>query len=93
MVIRLSRGTSPPALRAEVALWLEASAGTLIPAILALPGCLSYYAGADEASCSMVNISVWDTAEHAEAMSTLGPMLDLGQAFTRLGVQSERPPP
>ena len=91
MYVRLSRGTYPPSLHTDVSARLSASADSLIPALRLLPGCVSYYAGADEFSCSMVNISVWDTLEHAEAMSSLPPMPALGQEFTRMGVEFERP--
>jgi quinol monooxygenase YgiN len=91
MYIRLSRGTYPPSLHAQVDARLRASVDLLIPAIRLLPGCLSYYAGSDESSCSMVNISVWDTLDHAEAMSSLAPMVALGREFVQMGVEFERP--
>jgi quinol monooxygenase YgiN len=63
----------------------------LIPAIKALPGCLSYYAATDETSSTMVNVSIWDTLEHAQAMATLGEMSALAKEFVALGAEFERP--
>ena len=91
MIVRISRGTYPPEQHAEVTARLDASARALVPAIQQLPGCISYYAGLEQASSTMVNVSVWDTLEHANAMSTLAPMLALAQQFIELGVEFERP--
>jgi quinol monooxygenase YgiN len=63
----------------------------LIPAIRRLPGCVSYYAATDEGSSTMVNVSVWDTLEHAQAMATLPEMGELAKEFIALGVEFERP--
>ena len=91
MIVRISRGSYPAERHAEVTARLEASAKTLVPAIRQLQGCISYYAGSDESSLTMINVSVWTTLEHANAMSTLAPMLDLAQEFIDLGVKFERP--
>ncbi|WP_206175271.1 hypothetical protein [Variovorax sp. RKNM96] len=64
---------------------------SLVPAIEALHGCLHFWAGADPASNTMVNISVWATLEDARQMETLAPMLALASEFASLGVQFERP--
>ena len=39
----------------------------------------------------MVNVSVWDTLEHAQAMSSLAEMSALAQEYMALGVEFERP--
>jgi quinol monooxygenase YgiN len=91
MVVRISRGSYPPALHADITARLAESARALVPAITALEGCVSYYAGTDEGSSTMVNVSVWDTLAHAQAMAALAPMLALAQEFIALGVQFERP--
>jgi quinol monooxygenase YgiN len=64
---------------------------TLIPAIQRLPGCLSYFAATDETSSTMVNVSVWDTEEHAQAMASLPEMGALAKQFIALGAEFERP--
>jgi quinol monooxygenase YgiN len=91
MIVRLSRGRYHPSLHPEIVLRLRDSAAVLLPAIRGLPGCLSYYAASDEASGTLVNVSVWDTLAHAQAMATLAPMLALATDFAALGVEFERP--
>lgn len=91
MYVRISKGSYRPELHAEVTARLAASAKTLVPAISAMAGCLSYYAGAEQASCTMVNVSVWDTLEHAQAMGSLPEMATLAKEFVALGVEFERP--
>jgi quinol monooxygenase YgiN len=91
MVIRISKGRYAAELHSEVSARLNAAAVLLIPAIRKLPGCISYHAGADAATCTMVNVSVWDTLEHAQAMSSLREMAELAREFAALGVEFERP--
>lgn len=91
MFVRISKGTYKPELHAEVTARLDASSRSLVPAINALPGCLSYYVGSEEASGTMVNVSVWDTLEHAQAMGSLNEMAALAKDFIALGVEFERP--
>jgi len=90
-VVRISKGRYPPERHAAVTARLDASAKTLVPAIRRLPGCISYYVGSEVVSSTMVNVSVWDTLDHANAMSTLAPMVALAQEFMALGVEFERP--
>jgi quinol monooxygenase YgiN len=91
MFVRISKGRYKPELHAEVTARLDASSKSLVPAIRAMPGCLSYYVGSDEASGTMVNVSAWDTLEHAQAMSSLPQMAALAKEFMALGVEFERP--
>ena len=91
MHVRISKGSYPPQLHNKVSARLNASSETLIPAIRRLSGCMSYYVGSDAASNTMVNVSVWDTLEHAQAMSSLAEMTALGEEFARMGVTFERP--
>ena len=69
---------------------LEAEAD-LRPGIEAMPGLLTFYAGADEATLSLINTSVWDTLEHARQLDTFQPMLDAGKRFVAAGATFERP--
>jgi quinol monooxygenase YgiN len=91
MYVRISKGRYAADRHAEITARLEASAATLVPAIRHMPGCLHYYAGSDAATCSMVNVSVWDTLEHAQAMAGLPEMQALAGEFIALGVEFERP--
>jgi hypothetical protein len=56
-----------------------------------MPGCLNYYAGSDVDSSTMINVSIWDTLEHAQAMGSLPEMAALAKEFIELGVMFERP--
>ncbi len=69
---------------------LDAEAA-LRPGIEAMPGLLLFYAGADEATSSLINTSVWDTLEHARQLDTFQPMLDAGKRFVAEGATFERP--
>ncbi len=64
---------------------------TLRPGIEAMPGLLAFYAGADEATLSLTNISLWDTLAHARQLDTYQPMLDAGKQFVAEGAKFERP--
>lgn len=63
----------------------------LRPGIAAMPGLLALYTGADEATLSLSQTSVWDTLEHAKQLDTFQPMLDLGKQFVAEGAMFERP--
>ncbi len=69
---------------------LDAEAA-LRPGIEAMSGLLAFYAGADEATLSLINTSVWDTLEHAKQLDTFQPMLDAGRRFVAEGATFERP--
>ena len=70
---------------------MTAAGKTLIPAIQRLPGCVSYFAATDEMSSTMVNVSVWETLEQAQAMTALPEMGALAKEFMALGAEFERP--
>jgi hypothetical protein len=63
----------------------------LVPAIKRLPGCQGYFAATDAASATMVNISLWDSLEHAQAMGSLPEMAELAREFITMGAEFERP--
>lgn len=91
MIVRISKGRYRPDLHAEVTSRMNAASDSLVPAIRALPGCVSYYVATEEATCTIVNVSVWDSLEHAQAMATLPEMGQLAKEFIALGVEFERP--
>jgi hypothetical protein len=72
------------------AMMIEAEA-VLRPGIEAMPGLLAFYTGADEASLSMMQTSVWDTLEHAKQLDSFQPMLDAGRRFVAEGATFARP--
>jgi len=73
-VVRVSRGKFDPDRFAEVQQMAVATSLYLIPAIQRLPGLISYFAGASPDG-SMVNVSVWDSNEHAAQMDALKEMM------------------
>jgi hypothetical protein len=87
MIVRISRGRFDPANVDLVAAKLTSAQSQLLPALERLAGLLHYYAGIERTSATIVNVSVWDSLEHAQQMSTLAPMLALREQFEALGVQ------
>lgn len=67
------------------------SEADLRPGIEAMPGLLALYSGADEATLSLAQTSVWDTLEHAKQLDHFQPMLDAGKRFVAEGATFERP--
>jgi hypothetical protein len=59
--------------------------------IEAMPGLISFHAGADEATSSLMNVSIWTTLDNARQLDTFQPMLDSGKAFVQKGATFERP--
>jgi hypothetical protein len=72
-VVRVSRGTFDPSRFAEVDAVNTKVAEYLIPAIKPLPGLIHFYVGVSPDG-SMVNVSVWDSNEHAAQMDGLKEM-------------------
>ena len=63
----------------------------LRPGIEAMPGLISFYVGADEATSSLSQVSIWKTLADARQLDTFQPMLDLGKSFVQKGATFERP--
>jgi hypothetical protein len=89
MVVRISRGRFDVAAHAELARLLSQAQDQLVPAIRRLPGLVSYHAAIDQSVGTMVNVSVWDSLEHAQAMGSLTEMSDLREVFESRGVAFE----
>lgn len=68
---------------------LDAGEELLRPALRRMAGLRDYYVALDASAGVMVNISVWDTLEHAQAMATLPEMLAQRDRFLAAGVQFE----
>ncbi len=73
-----------------VGLMNEAEA-VLTPGIRAMPGFQGFSAGADAATSSLINISHWDSVEHAKQLDHYEPMLALGRRYVELGAEFVRP--
>ena len=63
----------------------------LRPGIEAMPGLLAYHAGADAATNSLTDTSVWDTLEHPQQLDHFQPMLNSGKRFAAEGAHFDRP--
>ena len=59
--------------------------------IESMQGLIEFYAGADEATSSLINVSVWTDLAAAKQLDTYQPMLDLGKEFIAQGAKFERP--
>ncbi len=90
-VVRVSILRCAPERFAELRQMMIAADAVLRPGIEAMAGLVAYYAGADEATSSLTNVSVWTTLEAAKQMDRFQPMLDLGKEFADKGATFERP--
>ena len=63
----------------------------LRPGIQSMPGFLAFYAGADEATSSLTNVSIWVDLDAAKQLDRYQPMLDAGKEFVAKGAVFERP--
>jgi hypothetical protein len=72
-VVRVSTGNFDPSRFAEIDALAKKQAEYLIPAIDRLPGLLHWYAAVTPDG-SIVNVSIWDTDEHAAQMGQLKEM-------------------
>lgn len=85
-VVRVSRVTFDPSLYGEVAVADKKVAQYLIPAITQLPGLLHWYSGVSPEG-SFVQVSIWDSEEHAKQMDRLKEMVvDARGDMTAVGV-------
>jgi hypothetical protein len=85
-VVRVSRGSFDPSGFAEVDAVNTKVSGYLVPAIQRLPGLIHWYAGVSPEG-SIVNVSVWDSDEHAAQMGALTEMtVDARREMEAVGV-------
>ena len=91
LVVRVSILRCEPSGFEQMRKMLVEAAPVLRPGIEAMPGLLAYFAGADEATHSLTNTSLWDTLEHAQEMDHYQPMLDAAKRFSAAGATFERP--
>jgi hypothetical protein len=90
-VVRVSIVRCAAHLFAQVREMMIAADPVLRPGIEAMPGLLAFYTGADEATSSLSNVSVWTDLASARQLDTFQPMLDLGKTFVAKGATFERP--
>ena len=89
MFLRVARARFAAEKFDEMADRLQAAETVLSPAIRALPGLIDYYAGIDPESATMIRVSVWDKAEHAQQVSALPEIAELRAEFEAAGVEWE----
>ena len=90
-VVRVSILRCPAERFPEVRQLMEEAEPILRPGIEAMPGFLSFYAGADEETSSLTNVSFWTSVDAAKQLDSFQPMLDLVEPFKKLGSTFERP--
>jgi hypothetical protein len=90
-VIRVSIGTFNADKASLVEAKLMESKMVLEAGIRAMRANRGFYAGVDRKNNAMSNVSLWESIEAAEQMTTYQPMLDLAKTFVELGVQFQRP--
>ncbi len=87
MYVRLSRAYFEPERYEEIRRLLMDGENDLAPGIRKLAGLVKFYVGIQSTSGTMVNVSVWDTREHAEQMDSFQPMIDAGKEFRKIGIR------
>jgi len=90
-VVRVSILRCPPERFAELRQMMMDADAVLRPGIEAMAGLLAFYVGADEATISLSNVSLWTSLEAAKQLDNFQPMLNLGKLFIAKGATFERP--
>ena len=89
MIVRISKGTFPLDRLSDAEHALAASEAALRDALQQMPGLVRYYVAIDRDAGQLTNTSVWDSLEHATAMSQLAPMLAQRPVLEAAGVTFE----
>jgi hypothetical protein len=90
-VVRVSIIRCAPDRFADIRHMMIEAEKVLGPDIRSMRGLLSFYAGADEMTSSLTNVSVWTDLDAAKQLDRFQPMLDLGKEFVAAGATFERP--
>ena len=90
-VVRVSIIRCAPEAFAELKRMMADADPVLRPGIEAMPGLISFYAGSDAMTSSLMNVSIWKTLDDARQLDSFQPMLDLGKSFIQKGATFERP--
>ena len=89
MIVRISRGSFPPDRLLDAETALAASEVALRRPLEQMAGLVHYYVAIDRSAGQLTNVSVWDTLEHATAMSQLAEMLAQRPVLEAAGVTFE----
>jgi hypothetical protein len=76
---------------AELRGMMMSALARLEPGVGKMHGFVHFYAGADEATSSLTNVSLWTSLEDAKQLDSFQPMLDLAKEFAAKGAVFERP--
>jgi hypothetical protein len=90
-VVRVSILRCAPERFADLRQMMVDADAVLRPGVEAMAGLIAFYAGADEATSSLTNVSIWASLDAAKQLDRYQPMLDLGKAITASGATFERP--
>jgi hypothetical protein len=90
-IVRISILRCTPEKFAELRQLMTDVERVLRPGIESMRGLLAFYAGADEATSSLTNVSIWTDLAAAKQLDTFQPMLDSGKEFAAKGATFERP--
>ena len=90
-VVRVSIIRCAPERFAEIRQMMIEADKVLRSGIESMRGLLEFYAGADEATSSLTNVSTWVDLDAAKQLDRFQPMLDLGKEFVAKGATFERP--
>jgi hypothetical protein len=90
-IVRVSIIRCAPDRFAEIQQMMIEAEKALRPGIESMRGLLAFYGGADEATSSLTNVSVWVDLDAAKQLDRFQPMLDLGKEFVAKGATFERP--
>jgi hypothetical protein len=90
-VVRVSILRCQPERFLEFERMMSEASKILLPGIQAMSGCRGYFAGSDQTTASLSNVSIWETMEDAKQMERFQPMLELGKRFLDAGATFERP--
>jgi hypothetical protein len=90
-IVRVSVIRCAPDRFAEIRQMLMGDEKVLRPGIEAMRGLLAFYTGADEATSSFTQVSLWVDLAAAKQLDRFQPMLDLGKEYVARGATFERP--
>ena len=90
-IVRVSIIRCAPDRFADIRQMMIEAEKVLRPDIESMRGLLAFYAGADETTSSLTNVSTWTDLDAAKQLDRFQPMLDLGKEFVAKGATFERP--
>jgi len=90
-IVRVSIMRCTPDMFAEIRQMMIEVETALRPGIEQMRGFLAFYAGADEMTSSLTNVSLWVDLDAAKQLDRFQPMLDAGKQFIAKGATFERP--